>query len=384
MERPLSHTGEVEFSPEALYEAESPRSISAFETNYNGGYPHNYPGERPATSFLADTTNVLAAAEGMVYPMMTTQDHTGRLRVEAKLDDNSRRIDLDDLLHELNQPGINDRIPLVAYGANVCPAAMQAKFALDDNPEAGVVPTLYATMPGYEAVWQEKPGQRGNGMATLYKGPETTDANIQVAVNFLTPEQLLLLHQGEKNYDLGYVGQVTLETGATIPALIYVGNEPVVLKDGHPIAIAAIPRDTNVLEPMTSEEVVDYMLDHEGTRHELAGLDPELAQANSKDYARVLGDKRLAEKKQIQAVVAAHTEKALVSMADPEFSGLEITSWANPNTIPTYAQLAGNAPRGKELILLPEQIIHGGSQKQREKIRKAVAGHFRTIIRPKL
>src|SRR5688500_16820428 len=92
-------------SPELLYEKAEPRPVSSFESNYGGASPHNYPGERPDTSFLTDTGNVLGTAEPMVYPMRATVGTEGKLQVEVKLGDN--RLGLDEILDKLGQPGMN-------------------------------------------------------------------------------------------------------------------------------------------------------------------------------------------------------------------------------------------------------------------------------------
>lgn len=364
---------------EAAYEGAHPRPVTSFASNYGDGYAHDYPGERPETSFLADT-GALLYEDALVYPMRAFQSN-GELDVEVKMP--GMRTSLNTILDSVGQPRLQDRIPIVAYGANVCPKALTDKMHLDNGPGAGLVPTIYADMPGYDVVWHEKPGQRGNGIAVLYKGDETAGTAVQVAVNFLTPEQLLLLHRSEKNYDLGYVDAVTLEGGVTIPALMYAGNDSVILKDGRPIAVASVPRRHGTLEPMSSEDVVNYMLKPD-VRHELAALDGRFDMADANEFAGIVRSLEPDQKKAVQAVIKQSVETAPVSMADPQYSGLQTVSWANPDSIPTFRDLREDTMTPERPLRLPEQILASATDDERRTARQAVAEHFRTIIRPKL
>ena len=154
-------------SAEELYLRAQPHSIDDYASNYKDGleFAHSYPGDRPETSFLVDSSGLMENGP-MVYPMIASVDKDGRLIVEVKTDGGNK--DLDHLLEGLSLPKMKDRIPILAYGANVAPAAAQKKYGVGGRPEIGFVPTLYAQLPGHEVVWFQNPGQKGNAIAALY------------------------------------------------------------------------------------------------------------------------------------------------------------------------------------------------------------------------
>lgn len=376
----MANTEKIEesYNAEQIFQHAVARPVDSFLTNYNGGYPHNYPGERPQTSHMLDLYGEVEERP-MAYPMLGSVAEEG-YRVVVKQDD-GEVVNVDEVLRAHGVPELADRIPIVAYGANVCPPAMASKMKKDNGDEkVGLIPTVYAQMPGYEVVWNANPGNLGNGIAVLYKGEETKAANVQVAVNFLTPEQLLLLNSSEFSYDLGYVDEVILEGGVTIPALIYAGTDSIFLKDGHPVAVESIPREASVLEAMSSFDVVREMLEMPEVEGALATVNPKLATGDANQFSALMRELPQETKNQVKALIRQRVPIAKVRMNDSEYSGIRTVSWANPNTIPTFGSLLDNSTEiSGKLILLPEQVMNT-TPEQMQKIRKSLSNHFRNVV----
>ncbi|WP_307831935.1 gamma-glutamylcyclotransferase [Prauserella cavernicola] len=141
-----------------------------------------------------------------------------------------------------------DRIPVLAYGSNACPAKITW---LRENLGLGAEPVVVARAEctGLAAVWasglRERDGQRP---ATLSAAPGVTEWH---AVWFATPEQVEVLDRCEGRgvrYDLArlHTGTVRLEDGAAVEGVLtYVAAGPArmpLLVDGAPVRTAKVPQ----------------------------------------------------------------------------------------------------------------------------------------------
>lgn len=331
--------------------------------------PHRYPGERPETSFLTDGTDVMPitfSAETSQFEVTTTHG------VQA----------VDDWLDSQGATKLEDRIPVVSYGANLCPKTLRKKLTYEGRPDLQIVPTVYGWMDGVDVVWHERPSLRGSFFAELYAGPEVANTKAEVGVTFLTPEQLLFIHKTEANYDFGQFSTIEITPEMTIPALLYVGSAGILLKDGKPIGVEGVKRQNAVLSAGRSKDMLAYVLQFPEVRavaSEAYGIpEAELTPDTYTQAALALP----AGKRKMPAVATEEPIRALglagtVSMsaaADHRFS------WSNPSTLPTWGLLTQEHVHAQPLIRLPEQEVQLASseegREQRQVVLRAVQKHM--------
>lgn len=309
--------------------------------------PLLYPGVRPETSFLLDGEDVFA---------VDAVNTDGRLDFSISSPDGSR-MSLNEYLAEHGVASMEDRIPILGYGANMCPASIKSKFTKIGRPDGGIVPTVYADLHGYDVVWSGGPGINGNFIANLYTGPETQDTTATVGINFLTQEQLLVMHATELSYDLTTVEVVV--DGVTIKALVYAGVDDILIREGKPVAVDTIKAEGRTLEGSNTQTLLDEMLSDEAivavlTEDEIipkgTGTSGYIAQA--RELASVQGAK-LARKKAVHGVLSKLGKSRSYQLPK---SDAAMQSWANPSTIPTYGeQLEGTVH--KDVYVLPSQVL---------------------------
>lgn len=173
----------------------------------------------------------------------------------------------DDMLTKHGLPLLSERVPVVAYGANVSPAKFEEKMrkygSPSVQPELQAVPMLMVDVPNSQVVWHGKPGQAGSVFSELFEGPETQGKTAHAALQFMTTEQVALMHATEGvTYHFTPV-DVQTKDGVLIHAVAYVaGQSSMLLKDGKPVSMKVTPNDTT--EGMTAREAVAYMLEHAG------------------------------------------------------------------------------------------------------------------------
>lgn len=212
-----------------------------------------YPYNRPEGSFITDGTTVTTLSSN---PAEFYTDVTA-------------------MLSQKGLPPLDERIPIIAYGANASPARIQEKmsaFGGNDHirEQMQTVPMLEAAVPDAVVAWHGVPGQTGSTFSELYKGDETKDESAPCVVQFLTNEQLALVHATEGSTYHFMPVDVQLADGATMKAVAYVaGSSEVVLKNGKPIPMKLASAHHALEGAMTAEEAVDYMLEASGVAKEL-------------------------------------------------------------------------------------------------------------------
>jgi hypothetical protein len=224
----------------------------------------DYPGRRNEVNFITDGKEVTDLSP-----------------------DNAVALDqMDTYLKERNLPGLAERIPVLAYGANVSPGNLMTKFdkydteGTDTSKEAmKTVPNLYVTMENTDAVWHGAPGGYAGGyFAELYQGEEVEGTTMKAVVQFLTPEQLAVMHTTEgDSYGISVIQNIDLGNGDTIDAVSYVARKSNVLldNDGKPIAVQGVERQNSDLEVMTPRDALAYTLGTEGVSHAIGAMSPE-------------------------------------------------------------------------------------------------------------
>lgn len=327
-------------------------SVTDFLSASQNNDPLLYPGQRPESSYLTDGRGIYnietqITEEGLQFFMT---------------DASGARMPVDEYLRQAGVPTMDERIPVLAFGANVSPGSLASKFKKVGRDDALIIPTIYASLPGHDVVWSGGPGVRGNLIAILYEGEETKDTSVNVAVNFLTREQLLVMHATELSYDLSSV-DVDVRTngaqgGAKIRAYYYCGNDNVYLRDGKPVAVGSINATGRTLPGESTEKLLDELFADPDIMAAVAGKHPELQDATARDFVnfvKTLEDPaaRLTLKREIHAVIADLGKSKKVRPADAR---TRLESWANPSTLPTW----GEQKQGiwhHDLYVLPSQEL---------------------------
>lgn len=330
--------------------------------------PLLYPGVRPGTSFLVDDELVFAvdvrAKEGALDYSIVSPDGT--------------RAAIDEYLAVRGVACLESRIPILAYGANMCPASLKSKFTKIGRPDGLIVPTIYAQLKGHDIVWSGGPGANGNFIANLYTGPETLETTVTIGINFLTQEQLLVMHATEMSYDLTTI-EVTVE-GVNIKALVYAGIDDILIRDGKPVAVDATNAIGRGLESTDTESLLLEMLSDKEIAEDLvklggvpAGTNVDMYIQQVRKLAHISGGK-LARKKAIHTVFRYYNRSRSYQLIRSEAA---MQSWANPSTIPTYGeQLEGTAHNS--IYLLPSQVLDKDKwdPERREKVLSSMGTHL--------
>lgn len=206
----------------------------------------------------------------------------------------------DELLTQRGVPVLAERTPVVAYGANASPVKLTGKMGGKFTPEElrgelQIVPSIMAEMDETAIVWHGKPGQTGSVFAELYRSPETAGVVSSCFVQFLTNEQIALLHASEGvTYHFAPLSVRVGSDSHQMEALAYVAGMSEVLLDkaGKPILVKPLTKEAGEVT-MTAHEAVAYMLENAGEAVETV---------NPIEYIET-APKTLAEKKARQAKV---------------------------------------------------------------------------------
>lgn len=218
-------------------------SIDKFESST----PLNYPGQRHDGNFL------LVDGEAL----NDVSQHPAEALAQ-----------FDELLAEKGLPLIADRIPVLAFGRNASPTGAASKIEKFGHGEMtpgdlGTVPMLRGALPAHDVVWHGRPGQVGNYFAELIDTPKAPDAHVEVWVQFLSTEQLAIIHTSEGlTYELSEIPHVDLGDGIVIDTVGYTAREASVALDenGRPISVAGIDRDGHDGESLTVREMLEKTL----------------------------------------------------------------------------------------------------------------------------
>lgn len=344
-------------------------TIDAYPSSRLSGEPLLYPGARPDTSFLLSGKDLYE---------LSAENVNGTLSFAIESSDD-KQSSLDDYLMANNAESMNGRIPILAYGANMNPASLYAKFDDIGRGDAHIVPTLFGQLKDHDVVWSGGPGVNGNFVANLYTGEETKGTEITVGVNFLTKEQLLAMHRTEIPYDLAEV-PVTI-AGVTINALVYSGIDNILIRNGRPVAVDAVEAQegTRKLEGASTVELTEWMAQMPEVQTVLASEGAEDIRSASEYVESSLGLKSLKEKTARKLKVHSVFERAgLSKLFRLPVAESALQSWANPSAVQSYGeQLEGI--HAKDVYTLPSsEVPHGSwsSHAKRSAMLSSISTHF--------
>ncbi|HEV7650386.1 MAG TPA: gamma-glutamylcyclotransferase family protein [Actinophytocola sp.] len=217
-----------------------------------------YPGARPPCSFVH--------VDGTGQPLTPDRAALSGWRTDGR--------DLDDWLAARGAAPLAERVPLLCYGSNACPAKLT--WLRDTLGLTGPAVLLRARCTGLAAVWaaglRVVDDQRPATLAAV-PGEEVH------AVWLATPDQLAVLDRCEgrgNRYRLAHVttGEVRLEDGTLVERpLAYVANERPdgartnrhpLLVDGRPVRCADVPQAAVAAlagEPATGDGLAVLVVD---------------------------------------------------------------------------------------------------------------------------
>lgn len=336
----------------------------------DGVDPHTYPGDCPNTSFITD---------GHTATPLDVLDSQGLTVIG---DEQTEK--LDDFLRQQGVPGLAERIPVVAYGANLNPNTLRKKMDYGgQRPDMQIIPTLYGQMKGIDVVWGERPGNRGAFFAELYADEQTADTTVRMGVNLLTPAQLLLLHRTEVSYILGRYSEISLDNGQSLPAIMYAGHGRVLQKDGRPVAAAGWERERSTLPELTSRQAFDFIMRHTTVQQHIVDMMSASSEAISadsfSDYLLALETPK-ERTEQVRNLIPVVRAAGLSSSVALRESLEEEYPWANPSGVPRYGELIEGQANSR-LIRMPEQELpfdaeNGEASQRRSATLRAVRRHF--------
>jgi len=239
-----------------------PKNLSEFRSNYAlvagegplGRYSENhhaYPGDRSQGDFCVQWPG--KPNDKTVYPISFTSVNGKSCIV---ISDGKTVYDYNELRLAA---GLEPIVAcLMAYGANISPV----KQALVDDSHWV---TIYGWLDGYDVVWSQFPAA-GNAISVLHQSP---GCKARVAINLVTAEQKEKMDASEGDTYVPLVADLEIP-GGSVKCQVYAGQGNTFAPDGVAIPVAGIERRIadgyDFPEPMTSEHVVNYMLEADGVQ----------------------------------------------------------------------------------------------------------------------
>ena len=237
-------------------------------------FPHTYPGDRPPQAYLLldDTVHLISFSGATDLGSAVIQMGDGSSR------------SVDGILADLGLPGIEDRYPVVAYGANRNPATLDIKFrnyGYATEAKGLGVPVLRGTLTGCDMVAGGISGQGYCYGDLLFDSTWTEGTRIEAWLTLLDRDQLRAINDSEGVrdesgiYSMAHFPEYRIDGWQrTIAPLGYAGTAEIFVSPrlGIPMAFSAVEasgRDIFAAEPL---EMWDHLLDVYDLRAEIASL----------------------------------------------------------------------------------------------------------------
>lgn len=221
-----------------MYRENKPVHIGPYD------HPDIYPGPRPSSSFVYHRGKAHRIDEEQDVPIEQQVVHyakgegvTGSLAFST-----STKITVEELLKEEGLSPIEDRIPLLAYGSNVCLAQLKYKFSLN--------PDLNDFILFFRADIQDTDVVVGSFLAPYGALPAVIapvdGAITEVWVTFVEREQLELLNRTEGSYVLRehHNEKLTLKTGEHFERVYAYYYPHAFLREGNMVRFKDIPGES--------------------------------------------------------------------------------------------------------------------------------------------
>lgn len=256
-----------------------------------------YPYAPPPHSYLFVNGEALEIVDPGGDPV-----RDGRLRVDGRVAPSAEALEA---LGAADAEGLDGRAPVLAYGSNAAPEQLARKY----GGFAGdvVIPVLRARLSGYDVVYSAHFTRYGAIPATLEPSAGTV---AEVAVVFLTPGQLAVMHESEiaaVNYSYGRLSGLTLALDGAAPrdaAFVYLTRYGSLALSGAPLALAAIAAGGRRFAAASEREVLGLARDRLAPGRPL--------------------DAFILETVEDEALRRARTAELRRHARPPEFSGFEV------------------------------------------------------------
>ncbi len=214
-----------------------------------------YPYPVPPHSYLFVNGASYELAEVGADPL-----RDGQLRIDGRVTPAA------EVVHGLGvraAPGIAERVAVLAHGSNAAPTTLARKYA--GFGEDVVIPVIKARLSHFDVVYATHFSSYGSIPSTLAASADTVAS---VAITFLTPHQLALMHEGELsalNYVFGRLGGLGLELdgiGGLGAVHVYLTCNGHLGLNRAPSALAAIDARDRRFAALTKVEVLRRARDH--------------------------------------------------------------------------------------------------------------------------
>jgi hypothetical protein len=178
----------------------------------------------------------------------------------------------------LGDEALEDRVAVLAYGANAAPAALAAKVGPDAR-----VPVVAGELRDFDVVYSAHISPYGSIPGTLQHAP---GAVASVHTVHLTPAQLARVHRSEPNYEFVALKAVDLRLeggGRADSVAAYVSRHGCLRRDGGHVGVAAIPVEGRTWPALGEAEILAAARDDLAPGEDLYDFvlahvaDPELA-----------------------------------------------------------------------------------------------------------
>ncbi|MET7934480.1 hypothetical protein [Streptomyces sp. NPDC005322] len=232
-------------------------------------FPETYPGVSVDQSYLLWGDRVL--------PVSSNKDH------EFLVTAGGESLLLEELLSALRLPGLQQRFPVLAYGANRNPSTLYTKLRnyASGSTESDVhfLPVFKGHMRGADVAACRFHGH-GYLYGELLLGHSLCkNVELEVYVCLVDLEQLAVLNKSEGVdtgvYDLAVIPDVRVDAlMKPFFALGYAARQRVWHSPAHgmPVAYSLLPAVGRTLPAMTSREMVDHALTTLGLRGQISAL----------------------------------------------------------------------------------------------------------------
>ena len=166
-------------------------------------------------------------------------------------------------------PDISGRRPVLAVGSNQSPEQLIRKFQKQD---LGPIPVFRSRLKNFDIVYSPHIASYGAIPATLRHSPGT---QVTLFVNWLTPEQEERMHETEVatgNYFFGKLDDIELHLGkgqVLTSAFVYCSRRGSLLRDGLPVALAAVEAENRRWPSLTQEDILSHVRDVLAPEHSI-------------------------------------------------------------------------------------------------------------------
>ena len=228
-------------------------------------FPETYPGQCPDSSFLFFENEVRLIDYLPSHGFVT---YTNDLEP----------VSLNQLMQESGLPSIEDRFPVIAYGANRNPATLDIKLKNYDYKCKGMknaIPMLRATLKHADVVASGIHGQ-GYFYADLLLGSEYSEnCEVEVWVCLLDKDQVRVMNDSEglKHglYSMAWLEDIVLtDSDESIRALAYVSNSPMLFINNQPVALSQVRAQNRQVQEMQTVEIIEMVLERHNLKEAIA------------------------------------------------------------------------------------------------------------------